>query len=276
MNKILYWTILTVGVLVSCQTEEIDVFDAEDNGIYFQRVATTSPGSTNVIYTDSLTFTFAGAAASKKYSVYSAPVVTMGKVRDYDRKFKIVVDEESNAIRGTHYDIDVDTLLIKAGNSKGTVPVKFYRTDDLLTSTMRLKLRLEENEHFKFTIQDYKASNNWQQNSGTLSGLTWVFRFNEQYTQSFFYRTVAYKYLGPWSPKKFMLLNDLMGWTNADWNKGVQAGAKITAGRLEFVTKEFKKYLQQMADDGTPITDIDGSYMQLPSPNTVDYSKYES
>lgn len=48
----------------------------------------------------------------------AATVRTMGKVADYDRPFKVVVDKEgSTAVEGEHYEIDLDTLVVRAGES---------------------------------------------------------------------------------------------------------------------------------------------------------------
>ena len=92
--------------------------------------------------------------------VLNAPVLTMGKVVDYDRPFKVVVDmEESTAIEGIDFEIELDSLVIKAGTSNAVVPVRLLRTETLLEKSLKIVLRLQENEHFKCYLKTYKNTN---------------------------------------------------------------------------------------------------------------------
>ena len=138
---------LSLILLWGCEKKEIEVFTTNDTGIYFQRGAGYS--STTQNYSDSLTYSFVSAAATETYRILSAPVNTMGKVADYDRPFKVVVDEEaSTAIEGVHYTLDLDTCYIPAGASSANVRVTFFRTEDLLDKEIRLVLRLLDNDYF--------------------------------------------------------------------------------------------------------------------------------
>ena len=99
--KILLFAVMSFPFLWSCDKEEIPVFASNDAGIYFQRLTSTVYGSTTEYYSDSTDFSFAGMYAYYTSHVLNAPVLTMGKVVDYDRPFKVVVDmEESTAIEG--------------------------------------------------------------------------------------------------------------------------------------------------------------------------------
>jgi len=115
--------------------------------LYFQRTASYIWGSTTVTYSNSTEFTFAGATAEKNNVTYSAEVRTMGNVTDYDRPFKVEIDKEmSTGIQGVHFDTNLDTLKIKAGKSNAYVRITFYRTPDLLDSTLTVVLHLIEND----------------------------------------------------------------------------------------------------------------------------------
>lgn len=263
-------------VFPACQKEDIPVYNSDDAGIYFQRVASYVLGGTSITYSNSTEFTFAGAAADKTSLIYSAEVHTMGNIMDYDRPFSLEVDKQlTTGVQGTHFDIDPDTLKIKAGQSSARVQVTFYRTPDLLDSTITIALHLLENEHFKMTIEQYKKTNQWNSGSDTLDGTRYTFRFNEQYTQPSYWASFGVDFFGPWTPNKYIVVNNVMEWTVKDWGNAGYSGAKISYGRLGFAAKAVQKYLQEQADSDNPVKDKDGSYMQLSDSYSVDYSKYE-
>lgn len=275
MKKIAYiLSIIFWGI--ACQTEDIPLFSVEESGIYFQRVSSYTWGGTAVTYTDSMVFSFASASAKMTEVKDVAHVVTMGKVKEFDRPFKVVIDKEgTTATEGVHYKVDLENLVVKAGESEAKIPITIYRTPDLLTNTFRIKLRLEENEYFKLLITDYLNTNQWNSSGDTLNGTTYLFVFNETYSEPWYYQLFGGEYFGTWTPNKFVVLNTVMNWTVTDWNMAGSGGAKITGGRFNFAAKQMQKYLQDKADAGDPVKDSDGNYMQLPAPNSVDYSKYE-
>lgn len=168
-KKILYLFLLPL-IFTACETKDIPVYTSDDAALYFQRTASYIWGSTTVTYSNSTEFTFAGAAAEKNNVTYSAEVRTMGNVTDYDRPFKVEIDKEmSTGIQGVHFDTNLDTLKIKAGKSNAYVRITFYRTPDLLDSTLTVVLHLIENEHFNARIDEYKKRTN-----GTPAAKTWT------------------------------------------------------------------------------------------------------
>ena len=274
-KKILYLFLLPL-IFTACETKDIPVYTSDDAALYFQRTASYIWGSTTVTYSNSTEFTFAGAAAEKNSVTYSAEVRTMGNVTDYDRPFKVEIDKEmSTGIQGVHFDTNLDTLKIKAGKSNAYVRITFYRTPDLLDSTLTVVLHLIENEHFNARIDEYKKTNQWNSSSENLDGTRYMFKFNEQYSEPTYWSWFGEGFLGPWTPQKYIVVNSVMGWTVNDWSQAGQAGAKVSYGRLGFAAKAVRNYLQEQADNDTPVKDKDGSYMQLADGYTVDYSRYE-
>lgn len=280
MKKQIKYLFLLLSILVACQDDDIMEFSSEDTTVYFQGGAGYSiPGDGSVIYAptyryiDSTIISFAGLASTERYKTAYLPVKTMGKIKDYPRPVKIVVDkEESSAIEGVDFTVGLDTIAIPANASEFNVPVTLIRSDVLLEESKRIVFRLEENEYFKLLIPDYKASSSWNAVADTLSALKFTVVFNEQYTMPFYYETFGEEFFGPWSPKKFQVLNEVMGWTVRDWNN---AGNKVAYGRFDFAAKAVRRHLQELADNGTPVTEPDGSFMQLAPKYAVDYSKYE-
>lgn len=272
---ILFVSSLTL-VFCACEKQDISVFTTDDSGIYFQRVTSYIYNSTTEYYGDSVAYSFASAKASVKSVVLSATIRTMGKVVDYDRPFKVVVDQEgTTAIEGKHYEVNLDTVVVPAGKSTAYVRVRFFRTDDMMEKAVRLAIRLEDNESFKCYFPEYKNTNAYSATGVMIHGDEFVFSLSEMYTEPWYWSMFGDGFFGNWTPKKFLVVNSVCGLSAADWDNAGYAGAKIQYGRFNFFTTTVQKYLQEQADAGTPELDSDGSYMQLAPSYSVDYSRYE-
>ena len=275
--RIILFALISFPFLWSCDKKEIPVFASDDAGIYFQRLTNAVYGSTTEYYGDSTDFSFAGANAYYRSHMLYAPVLTMGKVVDYDRPFKVVVDmEETTAVEGKDFEIELDSLVIKAGTSKAEVPVRIIRTETLLEKTLKIVLRLQENEHFKCYLETYKNTNLYTAKGEQINGVRYVFTFNEMYTQPNFWKNYAEKdYFGEWTAKKYQVVNQVCGLTPIDWQYANYYGYKMQSARLPFFARTVRIYLQEQADAGNPVTDSDGKYMQLAPNYEVDYSDYQ-
>ena len=275
--RIILFALISFPFLWSCDKKEIPVFASDDAGIYFQRLTNAVYGSTTEYYGDSTDFSFAGTNAYYTSHVLYAPVLTMGKVVDYDRPFKVVVDmEETTAVEGKDFEIELDSLVIKAGTSKAEVPVRIIRTETLLEKTLKIVLRLQENEHFKCYLETYKNTNLYTAKGEQISGVRYVFTFNEMYTQPNFWKNYPEKdYFGEWTAKKYQVVNQVCGLTPIDWQYANYYGYKMQSARLPFFARTVRIYLQEQADAGNPVTDSDGKYMQLAPNYEVDYSDYQ-
>ena len=258
--RIILFALISFPFLWSCDKKEIPVFASDDAGIYFQRLTNAVYGSTTEYYGDSTDFSFAGTNAYYTSHVLYAPVLTMGKVVDYDRPFKVVVDmEETTAVEGKDFEIELDSLVIKAGTSKAEVPVRIIRTETLLEKTLKIVLRLQENEHFKCYLETYKNTNLYTAKGEQISGVRYVFTFNEMYTQPNFWKNYAEKdYFGEWTAKKYQVVNQVCGLTPIDWQYANYYGYKMQSARLPFFARTVRIYLQEQADAGNPVTDSDG------------------
>ena len=271
--------LLTVGsvfILAACEKQDIPVFTSDDHGIYFQRMSSYIYGSTTEYYGDSTAYSFASEAGSVKSAVLAATARTMGKVMDYDRPFKVVVDKEnSTAVEGVHYEADLDTVKMPAGASSVYVRVRFFRAADLTEKTVRLVLKLEDNEYFKCYLPEYKNTNVYTATGAMIHGDQYVFSLSEMYTAPSYWNMFGGDFFGDWTPQKYVIVNTVCGLTPADWNNAGYAGAKVAYGRFSFFAVAVQKYLQERADAGEPVSDSDGSYMQLAPAYAVDYSQYE-
>lgn len=279
MKKLIF-IVAFIWLAVACQESDIMDFTSDDSAVYFQGTGGYSyPADGSLIYVtsyryiDSMVTSFVGQKSTVKAVNISIPILTMGKVKDYKRPVKVVIDEaRTTGVRGVNYEVNLDTVSIPAKAGKVSLRVTLYRTDDLLTGSQRVAFKLEGNEYFKLHIQSYKNSSNWLATADTMSAIKFAVIYNEQYTEPTRYSFFGEDVFGTWTPKKYQVINDVMEWTHADWSA---SSDKVSYGRFDFAGKAVQKYLQEMADAGTPVKDSDGTYMQLTPKYAVDYSKYE-
>lgn len=100
------YALLGIVLLGACSEEDFTTFDGTKSGIYMQRVATTDITGTPLSYSDSMTVTFSNYESDTERLRTYVPVKIMGNVKDYDRRFKLVVNPElSNAVEGVDYEL---------------------------------------------------------------------------------------------------------------------------------------------------------------------------
>lgn len=267
---------VTGGMLTSCNEDAIPTFNSEDAGIYFQDGVQTRFYINIDAYNDSTAFTFSECDDDVKDTVLTARIRTLGKVRDYDRKVKVVVDtENSTAIEGKHFQVNFDTLYIKAGQSEAKVQVRFLRTPDLKEQQVRLMLKVEDNENFVVPFSSQKNTNVYYDAGQQIRADGYVFEVNEFYSEPMLW-TMFGSPVGKWSISKQRLMTKMFELSAYDWSiAGWQNGdGKVLMQRFVYFAVKMRIYLQEQADAGTPVIDDDGSYMQLGDAYLVDYSKF--
>lgn len=131
-------------------------------------------------------------------------------------------------------------------------------------------LKLKANQYFE-VLNAYKSSNVWSNTTAdTIDGTRYTFLISEIYTQPNRWGDVAAdQYFGKWNPIRYAYINGFFGFTTTDWT---WVTGKVSKGRMPFYARELQSELQRRADEGDPVYDEDGSYMQLPDAYRVDYS----
>lgn len=262
-------------LLAACNQDEIATFDSDDAGIYFQTGQQTRFFINIDAYWDSTRCTFSTADEYVADTVLKARLRTMGKVRDYDRKVRVVVDtENSTAIEGTHFRADLDNVVIPAGKSEVEVPVTFLRTADLRTQEVRLMLKVEDNDQFKVPFTRQKSTNVYYASGDTIMADRYLFLVNEFYSEPAIWSMFGANPWGDWSVAKQRVMSKLFDLTAFDWSlDGWSSGkGKLLPARYPYFAVKLRNYLQEQADLGTPVREEDGSFMQLSSAYEVDYS----
>lgn len=278
MKKILYIICVFVSTLVgttSCN-KDLDLYSGCKAGIFIQEIYSTDIYGNPLSYRDSSSYSFANARESVTSGTVRLYIRAIGEVANYDRPYVLKAMEGTTAVEGEDYDLSGNDFVIKANQGMDTIYVKLFRTPKLRTQTMRLKVGLEPNEHFETPITEYKNSSSWSVDGNMHSAISYIINFNERYTQPTYWGWYGDQYFGKFSVNKYLALNEYMGWTGTDWSNAGMTGQKIQTGRLDYFARYFRKYLQQKADEGDPLIDDDGSYMQLGASYLVDYSHLSS
>lgn len=123
MNKYLSVVLLSCATffLVACEADKI-----------------TYEGPDYIMFSDSLQT----IAIQDSETYHEIPVVAT-TVCDYDRTFAVeLIDKESNAIEGVHYDLASNTVTIKAGETVGAVKIRGHFDDFEETDSIGISLRL--------------------------------------------------------------------------------------------------------------------------------------
>ena len=283
MKKLLYILLAMPLFFLSCNEDEIMTFDSDDAGIYFQTGVQTRFFLNIDQYWDSAHHTFSQDADTVRSYVMSARLRTLGKVRDYDRKVRVVVDQaNTTAVEGTHFTVNFDNIVVPAGAAEVEVPVTFLRHPDLLTKELRVMIKVEDNENFKVPFTRQKNTNIYYASGDTLMADRFLFIVDEFYTEPVIWSFFNYAFpdgvnpCGAWSPKKQKLMSQLFGITEDDWDyqKGWANDRGVRMNSFIYYAIKLQTYLQEQADNGNPVREDDGSFMQLGPGHEVDYSAY--
>lgn len=283
MKKLLYIVLVMPLLFLSCNEDEIMTFESDDAGIYFQSGVQTRFFLNIDEYWDSAHHTFSQDADDVKEYVMSARLRTLGKVRDYDRKVRVIVDQaNTTAVEGTHFTVNFDNIVVPAGAAEVEVPVTFMRHPDLLTKELRVMIKVENNENFKVPFTHQKNTNIYYASGDTLMADRFLFVVDEFYTEPVIWSFFSFAYpdginpCGAWSAKKQKLMSQLFGITEDDWDyqKGWANDRGVRMNSFIYYAIKLQTYLQEQADNGNPVREDDGSFMQLGPGHEVDYSAY--
>ncbi len=259
----------------SCKEDKLDLYSGCKAGLFIQQVNTTDIYGNPISFRKEQTFSFADYDDKTQEFTLGFDVKLCGPVSNVDRPFVIkVIADSTTAVEGQDFDISMNDYVLKAGKAAATVKIRLIRNPSLRQKMVKVMFRLEPNEHFELPIGNYKNSSGWNVDGPIYNASEYWFSFGEQYKQPSYW-SFGSSWYGAFSVAKYLALNKVMSWTVNDWSKAGQTGEKIGYGRLEYATAALQKYLQKLADEGTPLIDDDGkSYVQLAGSYLVNYSAY--
>lgn len=262
----------------SCEHDSLDLYSGPKALIYIQELSTFDIYGNPVGYRDHTDVDYANVDPAFRQWTVSFQVKLSGEVADYDRPYSIRIEKDSTtAVEGEDFDLEQNEFTIKAGQASDVVRVLLHRTDRIKLEQIRVSFLLEPNEHFTIDIPEFKTSASWSAQTPMMDATRYYITASEFYRCPDQWHSWSLEdYFGKYTPKKFAVVNSVFGWTPQDWKDAGWPNSKINYGRREFWGSEFERYLQKMADEGTPEREVDGSLMQPGTQYTVDYSKYEN
>ena len=190
----------TLFLFTACQKEEVETYDSNESKVYFQ-VQNYANSNGMVGYTTQTSYSFVGAKENFTSVIFKGTIQLLGKVEDYDRKVSITIDRENTTMtEGEDYEIDLDTVAIKAGESQAKIGVRFLRNASIRAQKEKLVLKLEPNENFTI-LEKYKSVNTWSNTTADyLDGSRYTFIIDEVYSEPGSWATLkVVNYFGAWN-----------------------------------------------------------------------------
>lgn len=268
-------SVMTLLYTTSCN-KDVELYSGCKAGLFIQEVYSTDLYGNPLSYRDSTTYSFANAAEDVTSGYVRFYVRTIGEIVNYDRPYAFKAMQGTTGVEGEDFDLSENDFVIKANQAIDTVYVKLLRTAKLRKQTVRLKVGIEPNTHFETPFAEYKNSSSWSADGNMHSAVSFIINFNEKYSEPYYWGESCIPFFGTFSVSKYLALNNYMGWTSSDWSNAGFSGAKIMYGKLDYFARYFAKYLLKRAEEGNPLLEEDGSYMQMGNDYKVDYSSVSS
>ena len=189
-----------------------------------------------------------------------------GESKAYPRTidFQAIADS-TNAIEGVHYSMP-RSVVLEAGKTETNIPVKFKRTPEMKSELIKLQIKLLANNDFSLIFKSW--ANPKDLNSGTIYEGFDASRHNiicsdiivkpANWIGSFDASTKKEKSaFGEFSPKKFLLIQSVMGYTYSDF----MSSQTMTIGVQYAISRYMSNYLVGKYKAHEPVLEDDGRLM---------------
>lgn len=222
---IIGWLILC-GCILGCHEEDIPKYYGS-NHIQFVKDLTK----------DSTTVSFLYAPEATELDSFLIVKMT-GRPYLQDMEYKISVDRKfTDMEEGTHYKLPENTFF-KTGQLRDTLPITFYRTEEMKKKAFRLVLRVETNETFLTGQTEYCYK---------------VFVVHDMISQpGWWTKEVTDFYLGTYSDTRYRYFLEA--------TEGVDL-TKATTSEIRAYALMFKYWIERQ---DKPITEDNGDKITLP------------
>lgn len=141
MKNIYYLILMTVAMLslASC---------SDDDFLYQDQARVRLVGPKNYTSgTDSLNFSFATYTEETTEMSMDIDVCVMGPVADHDRTANVAIDESQSTATSDQYVLPT-SVVIKAGESKGILPITMKRSSLLQEKSVKLYIKVQPSDDF--------------------------------------------------------------------------------------------------------------------------------
>ena len=196
-------------------------------------------------------------------------VMTTGRVKDYDRTFRIVVDRDSTtAEQGVNYEPFEELQVVSAGECYTDVMIRVKRDEGIQKVERQLGLRLLPTEDFQIGIPTWYWLNGMSWPDG--GRMTHDATAHKILTNDFIVKpnrwpsssldtegTTESGRWGVFTEKKYRLICERMSLTYEDFT----TNATMPGARQIMIQETMAQYLQEMYNNKTPILEEDGRLM---------------
>lgn len=176
-------------------------------------------------------------------------VLSLGTVTSYERTFKLVVDEATTLVKGTHFDVDLEYKM-PAGKAQADVPLILYRHPDLQDPDRewRLVLRFVESQDFNIDFKQISGIDILTYSLNVSDRIERPSRWKDEPTNNF------YKYYGKYSLAKLLVLMEACQKPSSFFNDIYNTGV------FQATSRATRLYLERQ---NPKIKDEDGSEMKM-------------
>ena len=198
---------------------------------------------------DTSVYSFALKPTSITSDTIYLPVQVSGKLSSTARNVSLIADDNSTALPNVHYKLLSYT--IEPNQNSARLPIVIYRTQDLKTNQVLLKLRLVQNESFKlFKENTFDSTYNFLINDVLSRPSEWGTNSNSQY---FFY-------FGAYSRVKYQLIINATG-------KFDFINPPLVSGEWYFYKAQARNALiaYNNSNPGNPLRDENGALVTFPN-----------
>ncbi|MBD8487758.1 DUF4843 domain-containing protein [Echinicola sp. CAU 1574] len=230
----------------SCVEDELMTYTSSTDSIYF----TFSKKEEPAIPFDSIYYSVGLVPADFTDSLVSIPVKIMGNKKDYDRAFSVELSEKSTAVEGTNFKIE-NELVIPAGAVESAIQIRLFKTPDIAEDTVMIGFDLLPNEYFNTEMKNYVNEFGEIEVSHVNFELYLTGTVSEP--QNWFA-----PFLGPFSLKKLMLMNEVLGIDPLTFSKG-----RLEISKMMYFGKAMKRYLDLQRAAGNTVYEEDGTEMEM-------------
>lgn len=249
MKKIIYSLCATLMVMLGLSCEKpLETYSGKPS-IYFNE-AGRLPAFQGEVLRDSTNVSF--SLAKSKDSIINMVITATGAKSTEDRPYKLVINPNSTAVEGIHYQFLSSNFSIKKNKTLDTVKIKFFRTVDMQTTNFLLNFDLQENENFA-TLMNKKTINT--------AGKIHSFVNYRWFVNDIIKRPGRWfdGYLGIFSRKKLQLMVEILGVDPARLDTSVSLAETQAYGKF------MQRYLNDQRVAGNTILEEDGSVMIMGS-----------
>lgn len=250
MKNIIYIS-LVCFLLLGCNKNELITYQ-EGSGLFFDNRA---------ILLDTVEVPWGLKNSEIKEQAIRFEVKLFGAVKDYDRPFKIKIEENVSDPNRAEVNVDYKpfplTYIMPKGQASAFIDITLLRNSELLTTSKNLSIVLEETDELKFL---YSRKFTDSEKVTRLLDTKRVIKMNENFPQPRWWSIYGTGYFGKWSAKKSILICDLMNIDREKWVGNVLAEEDFNEGILKFAGVFVHRWLMQQ---NPVILDEDNKPMEM-------------